>query len=48
LPGHPKESVPDTGKDRLVGEVSDAIRLFAIVAYQLDREISHSLDGTRR
>jgi hypothetical protein len=47
LPDHPKESVSDTGKDCLISEVSDAVRLFAIVAYQLDREISHSLDRAR-
>jgi hypothetical protein len=38
---HAQERIPNAGENRVVSEVSNAVRLFAIVAYQLDREVSH-------
>ena len=41
LSDHTEERISDTGEHRLVGEVSDAIGLVAVMPHQFDRKVGH-------
>ena len=49
LPGYAEKRIADAGESRLISEISDAVRLFAITTHQFhNQKIGHSRPMIRR